>query len=838
MTEVRLEAREQMDTNPPPGRNGVPFHRRFRASYLLRIAIAAALLLPLLTASRPPTNSVAPAGLAGLFQPPAVSRTSAMPRTVALVTGDKLRLTTDAGGRSLLTPMPAKPSAGSPRSSFVGTFRIGGDLYAVPSEALPYLGSRLDPRLFDISYLQRAGYADLPSLPLSIDWRSATHRGVAGVTAPANGSHTAGSISPVKADDFGRSLAQGNSGALSQVKRISLGAPPASGPNTPGAGQVAAAPAAPFSARSAPAGSKLYTLTVNALDRAGQPGYAVVAIQNLDSFQRFYTLTAVVPGQSVSVSVPAGPYGVEAISYGLNQSVGLPTDISFVPAPQVTVANDTSITLDAREAQPITVTVPKSADTELADLDFARRSADGNGLEGLLYTFGPGLSSDLVPPVHLFAKPTPPAAKGSLGFADSWELVPPGTGFGGVDAPYTYNLDFPSANGVPADLSHDLTDKDLAAEHNRFAAMMPGDEGASTAIAFHSWSTSAVGFSPTLAGPYPLPTERTDYFSGAPTTIWGQAAVSAPPSPTFNAPTIFGPYRTFRPGDDTTVTWGNGPSVPAPEWQSVGLPADSAGELGLGRITSSYGCPVCRQGDVMAFQVVGSGDSDPTHNVGVFSYFAGQLVDSAGGPTTSLKFYRNGALTQLSASPGQMYPMLPGTASYRIDWTQDIPQVWTRLGTHVQSTWDFTASAPKKADSLPSYELCAPDPGQSCSYVPLIFAAYDFGADLHGQVPASGTETFTLTGYHEKGVTGRQVTKASVEVSFDDGASWAPATKVTDVGDGRFRVAVTQPDPSATSGFASLRVSLSDDAGDSLRQTVLHAYALTGSAPAAPGNSR
>jgi hypothetical protein len=742
--------------------------------------------------------------------------------------------------------MPSKPDARSLTDSFVGTFHVGGDVYAVPGKALPYLGSRLDPTLFDVSYLQRAGYADLPALPLSIAWRGTTHHAIPGVTAPASGSRTSGSIAASHASEFGQALAHGNgAGALAQVERISLAAPPgdprqsafnAVMPNT----GVPAAPAVPLSASSAPADTKSYTLTINALNRAGESGHALVAVQNLDDFQRFYSLTSVVPGQPVVVSVPAGPYGVEAIIYDNDEELNIPENISFVPVPEVAVSSDTSVTLDARQAKPITVTVPRTADVELADVNFARQSAEHGGLEGLLYTFGPGVDSDLVPPVHMYAKPTSAARKGSLGFADSWELVPPGTGASGVDAPYTYSLDFPSANGVPADLTHDLTTRDLAAEHNRFAAMASEDAGQSTTVAFHSWSTVALGFSPTLFGPYPLPAERVDYFGDSKSTIWGEAAVGTPPSSAYNAPVIFAPYRTFQPGDETATTWGDGPSVPAPEWQNMGLPTGSGSVIGSGKATTSYACPVCRQGDVMAFHVVGSGDSDPTHTTSVYGYFVGALADTAGGPTSSIRFYRDGTLTQLSAAPGQMYPMLPGKTSYRIDWMQTIPEAWTRLGTREESVWDFTATTPKKADRVPSYELCTPDPAQSCSFVPLIFAAYDFGADLRGQVAAPGTETFTLTGYHEAGVTGRRVTTASVQVSFDDGATWAPATKVTGLGDGRFRVAVTAPAPSATSGYASLKVTLSDATGDSLHQTILRAYALTetGSQPAAQGNSR
>jgi hypothetical protein len=132
------------------------------------------------------------------------------------------------------------------------------------------------------------------------------------------------------------------------------------------------------------------------------------------------------------------------------------------------------------------------------------------------------------------------------------------------------------------------------------------------------------------------------------------------------------------------------------------------------------------------------------------------------------------------------------------------------------------------------FEDCSPEVTRTCSFVPLVFAGYDFGAGLTGQVPAGGTRTFTVTAFHEAGDHGPKVTRASVQVSFDDGTTWAPA-RVTSLGGGRFRVAVAQP---GTSGYASVRVSLTDAAGDTLRQTITRAYALTTSSPTTSSQGR
>lgn len=772
-------------------------------------AAATALVVALLPGSHHRARAQAP----GIRPAVPAAATATTPAAAAkhveltLVTGNRVELS-DRGGRAVVTPEPTRDV----RASFAYTFQVGGDVYSIPGAALPYVGSRLDPRFFDISYLHRAGYADQKALPVSISWRQGKHETIPGVTTPAQGKTTTGRIELAGASTFGQALADGT--ALAQVNKITLGALPAASGSQP------VAPAVPMSVAK-PTG-KLYSLAVHTVDVHGASGYAIVAIQNLKSLTSYYSLAAVGPGDDVRVSVPAGPYGIEAVIYD-SEVGGFPQDIAFVARPEVDVAHDTAVTLNARSAKPIQVSVPKPAEPEIAALTFGRGSADGFGLSAGLYTLGPGVSSAILPPVHMYAAPAAKPRLGTLGFAHSWELVPADSGLGGVAAPYAYNLDFASDDGVPADLSHTLTARDLATVHDRYAASVPGASGSSVAVPFHDWSTLAIALFPVVFD-YPVPAQRDDYFGGSTSTVWSQAYQPTTNSQ-FTSPGIFGPYRTFGPGTESSETWGASPSVPAPEWQNMAPRPGSAPQNGVGRITWAYVCPVCRQGDVLAFNVPVSGDNDPAHSEDWFGLGSGTVASAAGHPSDAVRFYRNGVLTQLGGVSGQMFPMLPGKASYTIDWASTIPTAWTQLATSVHSVWTFTSSRPARADRLPSYELCAPDVNQACSFVPLVFAGYDFGADLSGQVLGGTTGTFTLTGYHEAGASAPPVNHAFVQVSLDDGATWAPAARVTALGGGRFRVSVDQP---ATTGYVSIKVALSDGAGNSLQQTIIRAYALHG----------
>lgn len=754
---------------------------------------------------------------------------NAQRKPVTLVTGNAVRLAAGPGMRSVVGVTPSRPTRRSAAGMVEHTFTIGGDVYSVPGYALPFLSNLLDPRLFDASYLRRAGYAARAALPVTVTWRRASHTPVPGLTSPRSGRTTSGSVST--AGTFGQALAdlsratlhRGTSRtaaatALAQVQKISL---------APLGNQLGAAPAVPLASPAAPTGTKLYTLTLDAVTTAGQPGYAIVYVQDLKSLQRYYSVTFVAAGDRLALSVPAGSYGIEATVFDLDLDFNLPENIAFVPLPDVDISADTSITLDARRARPIDVSVPSpDAAVEMATLSFARTSADGNGLQDAIYTFGPAIA-DFLPEVHLYAVPTPAPRIGSLGFADAWEFVPAGMGFGGVDAPYTYSLDFASSRGVPGTLSHTVALSDLATVHEGFAASVAGSSSYSLAAPFHSWSTVTYALAPVLLD-FPVPAKRTDYFGGSTDTVWELSAQLVPLT-AYIPPAVRGAFTTFHPGDERTVTWGASPSVPEPEWQSIGLPTGSMAINTAANRTWSYICPVCRQGDVMGFSVVASGDDDPTHSADWQGLGSGALENLAGGPTDSLTFYRNGTLTQTAAGSGLVLPMLPGPATYRIDWASTVPPDSNRLATSVHSVWTFTSARASRADRVPSYELCSPDSTQPCSFVPLVFASYDFGADLSGNVAAPGAQSFTVTGYHEAGANAGDIGDASVQVSFDDGATWSPAG-VTPLGGGRFRVSLDAPDPSATSGYVSIKVRLADPGGNVLDQTILRAYALSGQA--------
>lgn len=146
--------------------------RGSRRGRLVTVLVAALLAVPLMAGAAPFGLAVAAPDLA-----PAASTFESMPGepvTVTLITGDRVIVAPDGGATV----------EAAPRREHVTFLRQdgGGRLSVLPSDAAPLVvQGRLDPRLFDVSYLLKEGFddGDRKSLPLLVTGGTA---GVAGVT--------------------------------------------------------------------------------------------------------------------------------------------------------------------------------------------------------------------------------------------------------------------------------------------------------------------------------------------------------------------------------------------------------------------------------------------------------------------------------------------------------------------------------------------------------------------------------------------------------------------------------------------------------------------------------
>ncbi|QHC29336.1 S8 family serine peptidase [Streptomyces sp. HF10] len=139
----------------------------------------------LVLATVPVPGSAAAQGVTPVVKAAPGKQAGAAPRTVTLVTGDKVTVADLGHGRKTVTVERPRGATGAVR-----TQTSDGDVTVVPDEALPYLRSgRLDRRLFDVSALIRQGLTGTraDSLPLIVGYGKGTRVPAA---APAGTSRT------------------------------------------------------------------------------------------------------------------------------------------------------------------------------------------------------------------------------------------------------------------------------------------------------------------------------------------------------------------------------------------------------------------------------------------------------------------------------------------------------------------------------------------------------------------------------------------------------------------------------------------------------------------------
>ncbi|WP_232234126.1 S8 family serine peptidase [Micromonospora chokoriensis] len=237
---------------------------------------------------------------------------------------------------------------------------------------------------------------------------------------------------------------------------------------------------------------------------------------------------------------------------------------------------------------------------------------------------------------------------------------------------------------------------------------------------------------------------------------------------------LIGEPKAYRAGRHTRESWNSapyGPSFPAPRWPGQG---------------------VTRVGDDIQVDVPLYGDAA--------GHAGASIVDAA---RTAL--YRDGKLVDESPEPGfGQFTVPPGNANYRLEVSAK--RSFTDLSTEVGTAWTFRSRHVGGDD-----------------YRPLPVSAIRFTPPLNGDNSAAAGRSLVIPVQVQRqpGAAGSRVTKLTVDVSYDGGRSWHPA-KVRHGGHG-WTATVRHP---AGSGYASLRATARDAAGNTVTQRIIQAYRL------------
>lgn len=180
-----------------------------------------------------------------------------------------------------------------------------------------------------------------------------------------------------------------------------------------------------------------------------------------------------------------------------------------------------------------------------------------------------------------------------------------------------------------------------------------------------------------------------------------------------------------------------------------------------------------------------------------------------GSVPTNLKLYQGGTLLhENKLSSSLQWKQVPsGTLPYRLVLDASRPAEEWRLSTRTHTEWDFVSSS----NDSDRFEPMA-----------LLQMEYRLDTDPHGDVPAGSTQRIRVKPIPQAGGgpdTGT-VTSVTLEVSYDDGATWQKATLRKDGG----WWSSTLKLPRRPGGFLSVRATGATDAGFGINQEIIRAY--------------
>ncbi|MFJ2094069.1 S8 family serine peptidase [Streptomyces sp. NPDC087901] len=174
------------------------------------------------------------------------------------------------------------------------------------------------------------------------------------------------------------------------------------------------------------------------------------------------------------------------------------------------------------------------------------------------------------------------------------------------------------------------------------------------------------------------------------------------------------------------------------------------------------------------------------------------------GDVDEFRAYRDGDLLGTSTYPFVQITGLPAEKSeYRFELDAKRTAPWWNVSTEAHTAWKFSSAQPD---------------GIGWTSLPLLHADYDLdGVSLDSTVKA-GAEQRLNVAFRNADKSSSRVTKASVQVSYDGGATWHKLTAhVTS-----YAASVRFKAPKG-SGGVSLRIHGENEAGSSIDQTVINA---------------
>lgn len=719
------------------------------------------------------------AAAARAARPPASTAGGAAGSVALLVNGDRVAVSATAHGRG--TAVVHAVSKGLAGASL--GLSLGGHHYVVPAAALPYVGHGLDWSLFDVAALaakEKAG-----RLPVRISYGTRRHA-LPGVTVTGSGGGVAsGYLTAASARVFGAALVRqfqadhphgsyGRAGMFAGGESVAL------------AGS-AAAPARPD--------LPMHVLTVTATDMSGHADTGdLVFVVNQDNSALFgdpyQSMNDFYQG-STKFSVPAGNYlalGMFFDPSGATRLVVLP----HVTVPSTGPGSTVPMAASAASSQ-ISFATPQPAKVTDVQATLLIQSAAGSGAA---FSFDNGN-------LPLYLSPTSSAPPvGQLDLAVNGLLSSPSA----AASPYQYNLVHGDTSGVIAAQHYTVQASSLATLHERFFQAGKA-KGGDFRIAIYPWEGGYF----TSIYPQALPYQRTVYASGDPAALW--------------AAQYWQDYQNLAGGQSAALEqYAAGQAIPE-DWNAVPLHMGTNMDL-TGAANAFIAIPsASRSGNTLVLDVTPFSDNQPGH---LGSGFQSGIFGASGTVTGSYEIDQNGkkiaggnAVKAAQGGPDLFTRVTLGAKPSLIKLAVSASRTGRVYGMSTSSRTVWTWPSAKQAGAvLPAGWIC-PDT-KACAVQPLMTLRYAVPGLGLGESAARGRQVLDFTAGHLQLAPAAAIKDATLQVSQDGGKTWRPVA-LTPSGPGSFRASFSD----RAAGAVSLRVTASDSAGGTIRETILSAYKVS-----------
>ncbi|MEH1058303.1 S8 family serine peptidase [Micromonospora sp. CPCC 206171] len=473
-----------------------------------------------------------------------------------------------------------------------------------------------------------------------------------------------------------------------------------------------------------------------------------------------------------SIQVLADPattgYRVRAGRYLVQTYLVSDDDVTTLVRPSLDLTTDQALTMDARLAKPIAVSVPNSKATAVhQEFGWTIRTEEpqiwgSNDLYGVLMN----IPFDHLRTAQIGAGETP----GFVSYVNGmWGQVTPE--FTLHNSPYAYRVYLYEPKKMMTGLTRKLRAGDFATVRSQISADVAGVPVARTAVA-HAPGNSPIyrderNIPPSFT--YDAPSTITEYYNQDKQAVW--KSTSAQLRYTYYE----SPWTSFRPGRTYTVKWANavaGPVFPEPNFGQ--------------QFATRY------WGDLI-------GGPGPLHGDGTghmgFRHVRGGSVE--------VNLYRNGVKVGDANQTPWVWNVPAETGDYRLAATFRSDPAFT-LSTVVDAEWTF------KSGHVGDGELVK---------LPMTAIRYTPELDIDNRAPAGRMFAIPVSLDRQVGAAPGQTTALTVEASFDDGKTWQPLT-VRRSGE---KAVASVRNPAGT-GFVSLRAAATDSSGNTVKQTVIRAY--------------